>query len=137
MRVQVADLQGLAARAPLLVQHYQALREDLAAAETSRAAALEERRALEDEYGILVQRHSSPVLLSMPPYIPQPVAATRTSTIVAAGVLLGLLCIGAVVVAVERVDRRVLGARSIIAIYGKLPLVEIPIIPEPSLSRAS
>ena len=136
MRVQVADLQDLAARAPLLVQHYQALSEDLAAAETSRAAALEERRALEDEYGILVQRHSSPVLLSMPPYIPQPVAATRTSTIVAAGVLLGLLCIGAVVVAVERVDRRVLGARSIIAIYGKLPLVEIPIIPEPSLSRA-
>ena len=136
MRVQVADLQSHAARAPLLVQQYRALRENLVEAEVRHAAALEDRRALKYEYSILVQRHSPPELLSTPPYVPQLVAVTRTGTIVAAGMLLGLLCIGAVVVAVERVDRRVIGARSIVAIHGELPLAEIPIIPEPSLLRA-
>jgi len=136
MRVQVADLQGRAARTLLLVQQSRAVGEDLAAAEVRHAAALEDRRALKYEYDVLVQRRSPPMLLSAPPHVPQRVAATRTVTIVSAGMLLGLLCIGAVVVAVERVDRRVLGTRSIVAIHGKLPLAEIPIIPEPSLPRA-
>jgi len=135
-RARIADLQGRAARAPLLVQQYQALSENLALAEASHTAALDDRRALEYEHGILLKRDLPPVLLSEPPYVPEPVAATRTSTIVAAGLLLGVLCIGAVVVAVERVDRRVLGARSIVAINGKLPLAEIPIIPEPSFAPA-
>jgi hypothetical protein len=136
MRVHVTDLQGDAARAQLLIQQSQALSEDLDAAEVRHAAALEDRRALKYEYDVLVQRHSPPVLLSMPPYVPQLVAATRTGTIVAAGVLLGMLYIGAVVVAVERLDRRVIGARSIVAIHGQLPLAEVPIIPDPSLLRA-
>jgi len=135
-RARIADLQGRAARAPLLVQQYQALSENLTIAEASHTAALDDRRALEYEHGILLKRDLPPVLLSEPPYVPEPVAATRTSTIVAAGLLLGVLCIGAVVVAVERVDRRVLGARSIVAINGKLPLAEIPIIPEPSFAPA-
>ncbi|MEE9570728.1 MAG: hypothetical protein V3W02_03415, partial [Gammaproteobacteria bacterium] len=136
MRVQVADLQSDAARAQLLVQQSQVLSEDLDAAEVRHAAALEDRRALKYEYDVLVQRQSPPVLLSMPPYVPQLVAATRTGTIVAAGVLLGMLYIGAVVVAVERLDRRVIGARSIVAIHGQLPLAEVPITPDPSLLRA-
>jgi uncharacterized protein involved in exopolysaccharide biosynthesis len=135
-RARVADLQGRAARAPLLVQQYQALSENLTLAEASHAVALDDRRVLEYDYGILVKRDSPPVLLSEPPYVPEPVEATRTSTIVAAGLLLGVLCIGAVVVAVERIDRRVLGARSIVAINGKLPLAEIPIIPEPPFAPA-
>jgi hypothetical protein len=135
-RARVTDLQGRAARAPLLVQQYQALSENLTLAEASHAAALDDRRVLEYDYDILVERDLPPVLLSEPPYVPEPVEATRTRSIVVAGLLLGVLCIGAVVVAVERVDRRVLGARSIVAINGKLPLAEIPIIPEPPFAPA-
>jgi hypothetical protein len=135
-RARVTDLQGRAARAPLLVQQYQALGENLTLAEASYTAALDDRRVLEYDYDILVERDLPPVLLSGPPYVPEPVEATRTRSIVVAGLLLGVLCIGAVVVAVERVDRRVLGARSIVAINGKLPLAEIPIIPEPPFAPA-
>jgi uncharacterized protein involved in exopolysaccharide biosynthesis len=134
LRQRVADLESSAARAPFLYQQQNELRENLSSAEENLVAALDDRQALEYEYDLLVQLNSPPELLSAPTSVPESMLQTRPTTIVAAGMLFGVLCIGAIVAAVERVDRRVLGAKSIVAIYGTLPLAEIPIIPEPSIA---
>jgi uncharacterized protein involved in exopolysaccharide biosynthesis len=133
---QVVQLRAQAVQAPLLLQAYQALRDDLNAAEASHAIAVTARRDLEQDYNILLQRGAPAVLNSQPPYGPNQLVHTRVETILAAGALLGLLLAAVVVLAMERIDRRVRGAQSIAAIHGQLPLAEIPTLPNYSLAAA-
>jgi uncharacterized protein involved in exopolysaccharide biosynthesis len=137
MRLRVTDSQTRSSLVPLLANEYQVLNDDLIAAGTSLSAALEDRRKLESEYDFLVQQSAPPTILSPRPYVPQSVAITDAGTIAAGGLMLSLFFMGVVVMTVERVDRRVLGARSVVAIHGELPLAEIPIIPIPSVVEAS
>ncbi len=133
---QVAQLRARAVQAPVLMQAYQALRDELGAAEARHEVAVTAQRELEQEYNILLQRGAPAVLSSRPPYGPNQLIHTRVETILAAGALLGLLLAALVVLAMERIDRRVRGAQSITAIHGQLPLAEIPMIPNYSLAAA-
>jgi uncharacterized protein involved in exopolysaccharide biosynthesis len=125
-RASALEIQSRVAQTPILRDRIEQLRVDLSIAEADLAAALDERETLELERGLIVRRSQPPLLLSNPPYPPELVATSRSSTIIAVGALLGLLFTIALVLVVERVDRRVIGSRTIVSISGKRPLAEIP-----------
>ncbi|MGI9259008.1 MAG: hypothetical protein ACR2QQ_09240 [Gammaproteobacteria bacterium] len=131
-RARSSEIQGRLARTPILVNRIEALTLDVSDAEARYAAMLNERSALADEYGFIVRRSEPPAILSDPPYLPEVSSASRWSTIVGVGTVLGLLLALALVLIAEKFDKRIHGAQSIAAVCGKLPIGEIPIIARPA-----